>query len=197
MFWFFTMFFTHHFFTINCDMKAWCQVKCKTKPIITAFQSALLERATQGTSVSGRSKIDLCNEICQNKLKLDDSMECIKMVRGKSQKKHQWWVWSVCIVTVSWKNNQRQWFWWIRWQLHWRVCRFADLVLAAMGGVSWLGHGWGGVDGGRKGVFCPNLYSPLCTNSSMNRNIWMDILKMTTDILKMTLSLQHIKNDFE
>ena len=66
-------------------MKAWCQVKCKTKPIITVFQSALLERATQGTSVSGRSKIDLCNEICQNKLKLDDSMEFIKMVSGKSQ----------------------------------------------------------------------------------------------------------------
>ena len=70
-------------------MKAWCQVKCKTKPIITVFQSALLERATQGTSVSVRSKIDLCNEICQNKLNLNDSMELIKMVSGKSQWKHQ------------------------------------------------------------------------------------------------------------
>ena len=48
-----------------------------------------------------------------------------------------------------------------------------------------VGHGWGGgidgvmgggelmggVDGGRKGVFCPNLYSPLCTSSSMNSKI--------------------------
>ena len=93
---------------------------------------------------------------------------------GKGVPLRTWWAWSVCIVTVSWKNNQRQWLWWIRWQLQWRVCRFA-VVLAAMGGVSWLGHGWGGVDGGRKGVFCPDLYSPLCTSSSMKSKIWIDI----------------------
>ena len=50
------------------------------------------------------------------------------------------------------------------------VCRFA-LVLAAMGGEELMGQCVGGVDGGRKGVFCPNLYSPLCTSSTMNRNI--------------------------
>ena len=49
-------------------------------------------------------------------------------------------------------------------------CRFA-LVLAAMGGGELMGQGVGGVDGERKGVFCRNLYSPLCTNSIMNRNI--------------------------
>ena len=63
------------------------------------------------------------------------------------------------------------------------------------------GHGWGeligpcvgGVDGGRKGVFCPNLYLPHNTSSSMNSNIWTDILKMTTDILKMTYHYNILK----
>ena len=64
-----------------------------------------------------------------------------------------------------------------------------------MSGEELMGPWVGGVDGGRKGVFCPNLYSPLCTSSSMNSKILTDILKMITDILKMTLSLQHIKND--
>ena len=71
-----------------------------------------------------------------------------------------------------------------------------DYVAIAMEGVQVCcsdGQAWalsGGVDGGRKGVFCPNLYSPLCTSSSMNSKIWTDILKMTTDILKMTLKLR-------
>ena len=50
------------------------------------------------------------------------------------------------------------------------VCRFA-VVLAAMDGGELMGPWVGGVDGWRKGVFCPNLYSPLCTNSNTNRNI--------------------------
>ena len=41
----------------------------------------------------------------------------------------------------------------------------------AMVGEELMGQCVGGVDVGRKGVFCPNLYSPLCTNSRMNRNI--------------------------
>ena len=35
-----------------------------------------------------------------------------------------------------------------------------------------------GVDG-RKGVFCPNLYWPLCTSSHVNSQILMDKLQMT------------------
>ncbi len=50
------------------------------------------------------------------------------------------------------------------------VWRFA-LVMAAMVGEELMGLCVGGVDGGRKGVFCPNLYSSLCTSSSMNSNI--------------------------
>ena len=48
-----------------------------------------------------------------------------------------------------------------------------------MGEEELIGLCLGEVDGGRKGVFCPNLYSPLCTSSSMNSKILMDILKMT------------------
>ena len=59
--------------------------------------------------------------------------------------------------------------------------RCAGLHWCAMVGEELMGLGVGGVDVGRKGVFCPNLYSSLCTNSSMNRNIRTDILKMTTD----------------
>ena len=49
--------------------------------------------------------------------------------------------------------------------------RCAGLHWCAMVGEELMGLGVGGVDVGRKGVFCPNLYSPLCTNSNTNRNI--------------------------
>ncbi len=48
-----------------------------------------------------------------------------------------------------------------------------------MGGEQLMGLCVGGVDGRRKGVFCPNLYLPLHTSSSMNSKILIDILKMT------------------
>ncbi len=78
------------------------------------------------------------------------------------------------------KTMKRQ----IRWRLQWRLCRFAvvSVRFGPLVGGSW----WG-----RKGVFCPNLYSPLCTSYSMTRHIKNDYghIKndfMITDILKMT-----------
>ena len=56
---------------------------------------------------------------------------------GKGVSLRTWWAWSVCIVKVSWKNNQRQWLWWIRWQLQWRD------VQVCIGGP-WLGRYWWG-----------------------------------------------------
>ncbi len=63
-------------------------------------------------------------------------------------------------------------------------------VCCSVGQVRALGRG---VEMGRKGFFCPNFYSPLCPSSSMNSKILTDILKMTTNILKMTYDYGHIK----